>query len=127
LLFIEPWFHTIAELLTMMTVMCILLPAAALVREKERGTIEQLLVSPLSPLQVMLAKVLAMMVVMLIGGSVALFGIMQPICHVPIKGSLPLLFALTALYVLWDSVLAMTALGAALFAIGLIRFRRQFD
>lgn len=198
----EPWFHTIAELLTMMTVMCILLPAAALVREKERGTIEQLLVSPLSPLQVMLAKVLAMMAVMLVGVSVALFGIMQPIYHVPIKGSLLLLFALTALYaftnaglglaaatfarnsgqvgllvlllvmpiinlsgtwtpfesmpvwlraamtmsplhhfvdiaysillrgagldVLWDSVLAMTALGAALFAIGLIRFRRQF-
>jgi ABC-2 type transport system permease protein len=30
------------------------------------------------------------------------------------------------LSVLWQSVLAMTALGAVLFAIGLIRFRRQF-
>ena len=198
----ESWFHTIAELATMMTVICILLPAAALVREKERGTIEQLLVSPLSALQVMLAKVLAMEVVMLLGVAVAFFGIMQPIYHVPAKGSLPLLFALTSLYaftnaglglaaatfarnsgqtgllvllivmpiitlsgtwtpfesmppwlraamtlsplrhfvdiiysillrgaglnVLWDSVLAMTALGAVLFAIGLVRFRRQF-
>jgi ABC-2 type transport system permease protein len=198
----ETWFHTIAELTTMMTVMCILLPAAALVREKERGTIEQLLVSPLSALQVMLAKVLAMVAVMLVGVAVALFGIMQPLYHVPAKGSLGLLFALTALYaftnaglglaaatfarnigqtgllvmlivmpiitlsgtwtpfesmpgwlraamtlsplrhfvdivysillrgaglnVLWDSVLAMTALGAVLFAIGLARFRRQF-
>ncbi|HVY79833.1 MAG TPA: ABC transporter permease, partial [Steroidobacteraceae bacterium] len=87
----EPWFHTIAELTTMMTVICILLPAAALVREKERGTIEQLLVSPLSPLQVMLAKVLAMEAVMLAGVAVALFAIMQPIYHVPAKGSLTLL------------------------------------
>ena len=198
----EPWFQTIAELVTMMTVMCILLPAAALVREKERGTIEQLLVSPLSALQVMLAKVLAMEAVMLLGVAVALFGIMQPLYHVPAKGSLALLFVLTALYaftnaglglvaatfarnsgqtgllillivmpiitlsgtwtpfesmpgwlraamtlsplrhfvdiaysillrgaglnVLWDSVLAMAALGAVLFAIGLARFRRQF-
>lgn len=198
----EPWFQTIAELTTMMTVMCILLPAAALVREKERGTIEQLLVSPLSALQVMLAKVLAMEAVMLLGVAVALFGIMQPLYHVPARGSLGLLFVLTALYaftnaglglvaatfarnsgqtgllillivmpiitlsgtwtpfesmpgwlraamtlsplrhfvdivysillrgaglnVLWDSVLAMTALGAVLFAIGLARFRRQF-
>jgi ABC-2 type transport system permease protein len=198
----EPWFHTIAELTTMMTVVCILLPAAALVREKERGTIEQLLVSPLSPLQVMLAKVVAMEAVMLAGVAVALFGIMQPIYHVPAKGSLTLLFVLTAIFaftnaglglaaatfarnsgqtgllvllivmpivclsgtwtplesmpgwlrtammlsplrhfvdivysillrgaglaVLWKSVLAMMALGGALFAIGLVRFRRQF-
>jgi ABC-2 type transport system permease protein len=198
----EPWFHTIAELTTMMTVVCILLPAAALVREKERGTIEQLLVSPLSPLQVMLAKILAMEAVMLLGVAIALFGIMQPIYHVPAKGSLTLLFVLTAIFaftnaglglaaatfarnsgqtgllimlivmpivtlsgtwtplesmpewlravmsvsplrhfvdivysillrgagisVLWQSVLAMTGLGAVLFTIGLIRFRRQF-
>jgi len=198
----EPWFHTIAELTTMMTVVCILLPAAALVREKERGTIEQLLVSPLSPLQVMLAKIIAMEVVMLAGVAVALFGIMQPMYHVPMKGSLTLLFALTAIFaftnaglgltaatfarnsgqtgllillivmpivtlsgtwtplesmpgwlqtvmtlsplrhfvdivysillrgagmgVLWQSVLAMIALGAVLFALGLVRFRRQF-
>ncbi len=186
----------------MMTVICILLPAAALVREKERGTIEQLLVSPLSPLQVMLAKVLAMEAVMLAGVAVALFAIMQPIYHVPAKGSLTLLFVLTAVFaftnaglglaiatfarnsgqtgllvmlivmpivtlsgtwtplesmpgwlrsvmtlsplrhfvdivysillrgaglsVLWGSVLAMMALGGVLFAIGLVRFRRQF-
>lgn len=198
----ENWFHTIAELTTMMTVVCILLPAAALVREKERGTIEQLLVSPLSALQVMLAKVIAMIAVMLTGTAVAWFAIMQPIYGVPAKGSLALLFALTALYAfttaglglaaatfartsgqvgllvilivmpivtlsgtwtpfdsmpawlrmmmtlsplrhfvdiiysillrgaglgaLWDSVLAMSAIGAVLFAIGLARFRRQF-
>lgn len=198
----EAWFGTISDLLTMMTVACILLPAAALVREKEYGTIEQLLVSPLTPFQVMFSKVLAMMLVMLIGTAVSLLGIMQPFYGVPVHGSLPLFFALTALYaftnaglgllagtfarnsaqvgllvmlmvlpmvmlsgthtplesmpewlrhlmsispmryfiditygillraagldVLWDSVLAMAALGVALFALGMWRFRRQF-
>ena len=109
----EPWFHTVAELTTMMTVMCILLPAAALVREKERGTIEQLLVSPLSALQVLLSKVIAMEAVMLVGVAVAIFGIMQPIYGVPIRGSLPLLFALTAIYAFTNAGIGLAAASFA--------------
>jgi ABC-2 type transport system permease protein len=198
----EAWFGTLSDLLTMMTVACILLPASALVREKERGTIEQLLVSPLTPFQIMTSKVLAMILVMLAGTALSLFGIMQPFYDVPARGSLLLFFALTALYaftnaglglmaatfarssaqvgllvmlivmpivmlsgthtplesmpgwlqelmrispmryfivmsygillrgagldILWDSVLAMAAIGAVLFALGMWRFRRQF-
>ncbi|HEU5323423.1 MAG TPA: ABC transporter permease, partial [Methylomirabilota bacterium] len=198
----EAWFATLGELLSMLTVTCLLLPAAAAVREKERGTIEQLLVAPLDRAQIMLAKVLAMIVVALTGTAVAFFGIMQPLYGVPARGSLALFFALTALYtftgaglgllvstftrktgqvglvvllmvmpivmlsgirtpwesmpawlrgvmsfsplhhyidvaygillrgagldVLWDSILAMAGLGAALFALGAWRFRAQF-
>lgn len=198
----EAWFGTLSDLLTMMTVACILLPAAALVREKERGTIEQLLVAPLAPFQIMASKVLAMILVMLAGTALSLFGIMQPFFGVPARGSLVLFFALTALYaftnaglglitatfarssaqvgllimlmvmpivmlsgthtplesmpawlqevmrisplryfivmsygillrgagldILWDSVLAMAAIGAVLFVLGMWRFRRQF-
>ena len=105
----ESWYHTVAELTTMMTVVCILLPAAALVREKERGTIELLLVSPVSPLQVMLAKVQVMDAVMLAGVAVALFGIMQPIYHVPIKGSLTLFFVLTSIFAFTNAGLGLAA------------------
>jgi ABC-2 type transport system permease protein len=105
----ETWFHTVAELTTMMTVICILLPAAALVREKERGTIEQLLVSPVSPFQVMLAKVISMEIVMLAGVAVALFGIMQPIYHVPVRGSLTLFFALTSIFAFTNAGLGLAA------------------
>lgn len=105
----EPWFRTLAELLGMMTLACILLPASAMVREKERGTIEQLLVSPLSPLQVLLSKVLAMLVVSLAGTALALFGIMQPLYQVPARGSLPLFFLLTALYAFTNAGLGLLA------------------
>ncbi|MFN7410044.1 MAG: ABC transporter permease, partial [Pseudomonadota bacterium] len=94
----EAWYSTISELLTMLTVASILLPAAALVREKERGTIEQLLVSPLSPLQIVLSKVLAMAGVVLIGSLVAVGLVMRVLLGVPIAGSAPLFFALVALY-----------------------------
>jgi ABC-2 type transport system permease protein len=94
----QAWFSTIGDLLSMMTVACLLLPATALVREKEHGTIEQLLVSPLTPFQVMFPKLLAMVLVTLLGTAVSLFAIMQPLFGVPARGSLPLFFALTALY-----------------------------
>lgn len=105
----EAWFETIADLMTMITVSCILLPATAMVREKERGTIEQLLVSPLSPFQVMAAKVLAMIIVTLVGTAVSLFGIMQPFYSVPLQGDLLLFFALTALYAFTNAGLGLVA------------------
>lgn len=92
------WLATLGDFISWMTIACVLLPATALVREKERGTIEQLLVSPLAPVQVMLAKVLSMQAVMLAGTALSLFGIMQPVFSVPANGSLLLFFALTALY-----------------------------
>jgi len=93
------WFMTITELLNMITLFAIMLPAAAMAREKEKGTIEQLLVSPLTPFQIMISKVLATMIVILVGTMLSLFGVLQFIFHVPMRGSLPLLFAVTVLYI----------------------------
>lgn len=105
----ESWFSSVSELLAVVTVACIFLPSVALVREKERGTVEQLLVSPLSPFQVMFAKVLAMMTVMLLGASVSLFMIMQPFYNVPARGSLVLFFCLTAVYAFATAGIGMLA------------------
>ncbi len=93
------WFMTITELLNMITLFAIMLPAAAMAREKEKGTIEQLLVSPLTPFQIMFSKVLAVMIVILIGTILSLFGILQLIFHVPLRGSLLLFFTVTILYI----------------------------
>jgi ABC-2 type transport system permease protein len=57
----------------------------------------------------MLAKVLAMEVVMLAGVALALFGIMQPIYHVPVKGSLTLFFALTSIFAFTNAGLGLAA------------------
>ena len=95
----ETWFESISHLLRMITIFAVLLPAAALVREKERGTVEQLLVSPLTPAQIMLPKVVAMTVVILSATAVALFGVMLPVFGVPMRGSVALLFLLTALFI----------------------------
>ncbi|GAB6140529.1 ABC transporter permease [Methylosoma difficile] len=100
---VDGWFMSISELLTVITLLSMLLPAAAAVREKERGTIEQLAVSPLSSLQILLPKVISMGLVILLGVAVCLFCIIIPLFHLPVKGSFGLFFSVTALYVFTTS------------------------
>jgi ABC-2 type transport system permease protein len=110
----DGWFMSISELLTVITLFAILLPAAAMVREKERGTVEQLLVSPLTSFQIMVPKIIAMSAVILLGTLISLFLILQPVFDVPFKGSYFLFFAVTTLYV-------FTTAGLGLFAATIAR------
>jgi len=96
---VDQWFVPITELMTIVTMLSIVLPAAAMVREKERGTVEQLLVSPLSPMQIMFPKVIAMTLVILLGVTVAVYGVLMPVFDVPFRGSYLLFYLLTAVYV----------------------------
>lgn len=105
----ETWFQSISHILRMITLFAVLLPAAALVREKERGTIEQLLVSPVTPLQIMLSKVVAMTMVILLATALSMGSVLIPVFGVPLKGSALLYFTLTALY-------SFTTAGLGLFA-----------
>lgn len=114
----ETWFQSIAHLLRMITLFAFLLPAAALVREKEHGTVEQLLVAPVTPLQIMLSKVVAMTLVVLVSTVGAVAIILKPVFGVPVKGSLALFVILTALY-------SCTIAGLGLFAATVTRNQAQ--
>lgn len=114
----ETWFQSLSHILRMITLFAVLLPAAALVREKERGTIEQLFVSPVTPLQIMLSKVLAMTLVILVATALSVATVLIPVFSVPVKGSAPLFFALTALY-------SFTTAGLGLFAATVTRNQAQ--
>lgn len=95
----DRWFMSIAEMLDIITLFSILLPACAMVREKEKGTIEQLLVTPVTPFQIMFPKVISMAVVILAGTSLSLFGVLKLCFGVPFSGSLFLFYVITFLYV----------------------------
>jgi ABC-2 type transport system permease protein len=93
----------------MFTMVSLLLPAADLVREKEHGTIEQLLASPTRSIEIFLAKIIPTIVVVL-GLSLLNFRlVLVPAFHVPIRGSLALFYAVAAL-----DVFAMTSMGIAI-------------
>jgi ABC-2 type transport system permease protein len=106
---LSSWFAALLELLNMCTMVSLLLTAANLVREKERGTIERLLVSPARPIEIFLAKVIPTIVLVLALSAVSFVLVLVPAFGLPIRGSLLLFFGVTALY-----VFAMTSMGIAI-------------
>jgi ABC-2 type transport system permease protein len=84
------WFGSVMEIINNVTMLSIVLTGAALIREREHGTIEHLLVMPITPLDIMLAKVWAMALVVLVACSFSLAFVVQGLLQVPIEGSIVL-------------------------------------
>lgn len=103
------WFYGAMELVNNITFLSIILAGAALIREREHGTIEHLLVMPLTPFQIMAAKVWSNGLVVLLVASLALWIVVHGALAMPIAGSVPLfLFAATL------HLFSTTALGILL-------------
>lgn len=106
---LSSWFAALLELLNMVTMVSLLVTAANLVREKERGTVERLLVSPARPVEIFLAKIIPTVVLVLILSSCSFLFVLVPAFGLPIRGSLLLFYGVTALY-----VFAMASMGIAI-------------
>lgn len=101
------WFTSVMQLLQQITMLSIILSGAALIREREHGTIEHLLVMPLTPLEIMLAKVWANGLVILAATGLSLLIVIEGILQVPIAGSIPLFLAGTTLYLFFATALGI--------------------
>jgi ABC-2 type transport system permease protein len=95
----KTWFGAVTELINQITLLSIILTGAALIREREHGTIEHLLVMPVTPLEIMVSKVWSMALVVLIVTPLSILLVVQGVLGVPIQGSIPLFLAGTALFV----------------------------
>jgi ABC-2 type transport system permease protein len=78
------------ELINNITMLSVILTGAALIREREHGTLEHLLVMPLTPLEIMAAKVWANGLIVLLAAALSLRLVIQEILAMPIAGSVPL-------------------------------------
>jgi len=94
----QAWFGSLMEVINNVTMLAIILTGAALIREREHGTIEHLLVMPVTPLAIMLAKVWSMGLVVLLAAAGSMVFVVQGILHVPIDGSVPLFLVGAALH-----------------------------
>jgi ABC-2 type transport system permease protein len=103
------WFMAVMQIISMTTMLGILLTGAALIREREHGTIEHLLVMPLTSAEIMLAKVWSNGLVILIAATLSLLLVVHGLLGVPIAGA-PRLFVLgLAVY-----LFSLTAIGIML-------------
>jgi len=105
----KSWFGSIMEVINKVTMLAIVLTGAALIREREHGTIEHLLVMPVTPFQIMASKVWAKALVVLVATVISLLVVVKGILAVPLQGSLLLFLCGTLLH-----LFAATSLGILL-------------
>ena len=115
----QSWTLGVMEIINIVTMLSIILTGAALLREREHGTIEHLLVMPVTPTEIMLSKVWSMAVVVLTATALSITFVVQGWLGVPIEGSVPL-FLLAPLLHLFST----TSLG--IFLATLARTMPQF-
>ncbi|KAF1697289.1 hypothetical protein CSC62_08800 [Pseudoxanthomonas jiangsuensis] len=102
----KSWLGGVAEIINSVAMLSIILTGAALIREREHGTIEHLLVMPVTPGEIMISKIWAMSLVVLAATTLSMHTVIRGLLHVPIEGSIPL-FLLGAALCLYS----MTSLG----------------
>ncbi len=107
------WFGAVVELMNQISMLATILTGAALIREREHGTLEHLLVMPMTPLDIMVSKVWSMGLVVLLACSVSLTVVVQGWLGMPIEGSVPLFLAGVTVH-----LFAMTSMGIFLATIG---------
>jgi len=101
------WFSSIVAIINQITTLTIILTGAALIREREHGTIEHMLVMPLTAFEIALAKVWANGLVVLVAVTASLFIVVRMILAVPIAGSPGLFLAGVVLYLFFATALGV--------------------
>lgn len=91
----KSWFGAVTNVISSITMLAIVLTGAALIREREHGTIEHLLVMPVTPTEIMVSKIWSMGLVVLAASAFSLVFVVHGALGAPIKGS-PALFLLGA-------------------------------
>jgi ABC-2 type transport system permease protein len=99
-------FAGIVQLINNITILAMFLTGAAVIREREHGTLEHLLVLPLRPAEIMLAKVWANGLVVMVAAQLSLVIVVQWWLGIPILGSILLFIVGQAIY-----LFAITSLG----------------
>ncbi len=115
----QGWFVAVNQIINNISVLAIFLTGAAVLREREHGTIEHLLVMPLRPAELMFAKIWANGLVVIVAAMASLFLVVKGAIGVPVAGSIWLFLGGLTVY-----LFSVTALGIMLAT--LVRSMPQF-
>ncbi len=92
------WFTSVMGIINSVTMLSIVLAGAAIVRERERGTMDHLLVMPLTPFEIAMSKIWANGLVIAVAVGLSLQLVVRMLLGIPIAGSIPLFLCGAALY-----------------------------
>lgn len=92
------WFTSVMGIINSVTMLAIILAGAAVVREREHGTMDHLLVMPVSTFEIAMAKIWANALIITGAVGLSLTFVVQGLLHIPISGSVPLFMFGAMLY-----------------------------
>jgi ABC-2 type transport system permease protein len=101
------WFTSVMGIINNITMLGIILAGAAIVREREHGTMDHLLVMPLTPFEIAMSKVWANALVITIAAGLSLYLVVRTLLHVPIVGSVPLFMLGVAIYLFFTCAIGI--------------------
>ena len=101
------WFSSVMQVVNNITMLAVILTGAALIREREHGTIEHLLVMPVVPPEIMWSKIVANGLVILIAADLSLLVVVQWLLRVPVAGSVALFLFGATIYAITVAALGI--------------------
>jgi ABC-2 type transport system permease protein len=101
------WFTSVMSIINNVTMLAIILAGAALVREREHGTMDHLLVMPLTPFEIAMSKVWANGLVITVAVGLSLYVVVRTMLGIPIAGSIPLFMVGVAIYLFFATAIGI--------------------
>jgi ABC-2 type transport system permease protein len=101
------WFTSVMAIIGNVTMLAIILSGAAIVREREHGTMDHLLVMPLTPFEIAMSKVWANGLVITVAVGLSLYIVVRSILGIPIAGSIPLFIVGMVIYLFFATAIGI--------------------
>lgn len=101
------WFTSVMGIINSITMLAIILAGAAVVREREHGTMDHLLVMPVTPFDIAISKICANAVVITAAVGLSLTLVVQKLLHIPIAGSVPLFIVGSLIYLFFATAIGL--------------------
>jgi ABC-2 type transport system permease protein len=101
------WFTSVMGIINGVTMLAIVLAGAAIIREREHGTMDHLLVMPLTPFEIAMSKVWANGLVIVVAVGLSLYLVVRGLLGVPLLGSVPLFLGGVAIYLFFATAIGL--------------------
>ena len=101
------WFTAVMGIINNVTMLAIVLAGAAIVREREHGTMDHLLVMPLTSFEIAMSKVWANGLVIVVAVALSLYLVVRGLLGIPIAGSIPLFLLGVAIYLFFATAIGI--------------------
>ena len=101
------WFTSVMGIINSVTMLAIILAGAAVIREREHGTMDHLLVMPIRPVEIAMAKVWANGLVITVAVGLSLVIVVRTLLGIPVAGSVRLFMAGVGLYLFFATAVGI--------------------